>query len=42
MKLKCSNKKCDYEWEYKGRMKFYATCPNCRYKVKIKNDGSKN
>jgi len=36
MKVKCSNKKCEYEWDYKGEGKFYATCPRCLYKVKIK------
>ena len=33
MKLKCNNKKCLYEWEYKGNSKFYATCPRCHYQV---------
>jgi len=33
MKLKC--KHCDYEWEYGGTQEFYATCPQCRYKVRI-------
>ena len=35
MKLKCPNKECEYEWEYKGHHKFYATCPRCLRKVKI-------
>ena len=37
MKLKCNNKECGYEWDYNGSQKFYATCPRCRYKVKIDN-----
>jgi len=37
MKLKCNNPKCKYEWEYKGKQKFYATCPRCLRKVKIKS-----
>ena len=35
MKLKCTNKKCGKEWDYKGKADFYATCPNCLRKVKI-------
>lgn len=26
MKLKCN---CGYEWDYEGKMKYYATCPDC-------------
>jgi len=32
--MKCD--KCNYEWKYKGKMTHYATCPNCRHSVKIK------
>jgi len=35
MKLKCP--KCGYEWDYKGRMTYYATCPNCKRPVRIKD-----
>ncbi len=35
MKLKCTNKKCNYEWEYKGNSPFYATCPRCYRKINI-------
>jgi predicted Zn-ribbon and HTH transcriptional regulator len=35
MKLKCS---CGYEWDYKGKMKKNATCPDCRALVKIPED----
>jgi len=33
MKVKCS--KCGYEWNYKG-MSFWACCPKCQNKTKIK------
>jgi len=33
MKLIC--KRCKREWEYKGKKKYYATCPDCLNKVKI-------
>lgn len=36
MKLKCNH--CNYEWEYKGGGKYYATCPKCLYKVKLKKE----
>ena len=38
MKIKCPNKRCLYEWDYKGSLKqgFYTTCPRCQYKVRIK------
>ena len=26
---------CDYTWDYKGKNRFYATCPRCKYKVKV-------
>lgn len=44
MKLKCNNKQCEYEWDYQGKAKFYATCPRCLYKVKInkKKEEDKN
>lgn len=31
MKIKC--KKCGHEWEYKGKSKYYVTCPRCYSKV---------
>jgi hypothetical protein len=49
MKLQCKKEKCvkenggiPYEWEYKGKSSFYATCPKCLNKVKIQEvkDGS--
>lgn len=33
MELEC--KKCGYEWDYQGQSDYYATCPNCHYKVNI-------
>ena len=33
MKIKC--KKCNHEWEYKGKSKFYVTCPQCYVKINL-------
>ncbi|MBS3817151.1 MAG: hypothetical protein KGY76_06275 [Candidatus Thermoplasmatota archaeon] len=33
MELEC--KSCGYEWDYQGESDYYATCPNCHYKVKV-------
>jgi len=35
MKMKCYHDDCGYEWNYKGKAPFYATCPQCLRKVKI-------
>lgn len=35
MKIKCQKKECGYEWDYKGKSKFYATCPRCLSKVSL-------
>ena len=37
MKIKC--KRCEKEWEYKGKSKYYASCPNCKTSVKIELKG---
>jgi len=34
IKLTCS--KCGYSWHYNGESKFYAHCPRCNYKIKIR------
>lgn len=34
MNLKCNH--CNYEWDYKGKSQYYATCPRCLRKVKVK------
>jgi hypothetical protein len=34
-KIRCPNTSCLYEWEYRRRFRFYATCPSCRRNVKI-------
>jgi NADH-quinone oxidoreductase subunit E len=34
--LKCQH--CDYRWNYEGKNEHYATCPRCRYKVRIISD----
>lgn len=31
--LKCNH--CDYQWQYKGKSKHYATCPRCLCKCKV-------
>ncbi len=31
--LKCQ--KCNYEWEYNGTKRFYASCPDCHTSVNI-------
>jgi len=33
VKLSCHH--CGHSWDYQGKTKYYATCPNCRYKVRI-------
>jgi hypothetical protein len=33
MRLQCVH--CNYIWEYRGNHNFWATCPQCRYKVRI-------
>lgn len=39
MLLKCEN--CKYEWEYRGKSGYYATCPRCLRKVSLmKNKGT--
>ncbi len=32
--LKCH--RCKHEWIYKGKSKWYASCPDCRTSVRIK------
>jgi len=39
MEIKCTNKKCNHVWNYKGKSKFYVTCPHCYRKVKINKNG---
>jgi predicted RNA-binding Zn-ribbon protein involved in translation (DUF1610 family) len=36
MELKCTS--CKRVWDYTGKNKVYATCPDCRKIVKIKGD----
>lgn len=42
MGLICTNPKCKHKWEYKGKRKFYTTCPNCLHKVKISDNEKYN
>lgn len=36
MQMRCQH--CDYNWDYQGGNEYYATCPRCRYKVRISED----
>ncbi len=36
--VRCPNLKCQYEWLYSGRFRYYATCPTCRRNVKIQEN----
>lgn len=36
VELACQH--CNYEWGYQGENEYYATCPRCRYKVRIPED----
>jgi len=36
VKLRCNH--CDYTWDYQGKNRFYATCPRCKYKVKVSDN----
>ena len=36
MELRC--KHCKYIWDYKGKSKYYCSCPRCMYKINIKNN----
>ena len=38
-RLVCTN--CGYEWEYKGKNPYYATCPRCLRKVNIEKGKAK-
>ncbi len=33
MRVKCTNKECNYEWETKSKLDF-VTCPNCQKKFR--------
>jgi NADH-quinone oxidoreductase subunit E len=36
MEMECQH--CNYKWDYLGDNEYYATCPRCRYKVKLPED----
>ena len=40
MRLRCHH--CGHEWDYKGKSKYYATCPVCYYKVRIRESSKDN
>jgi len=33
MELGCKN--CNHKWNYSGSQEYWATCPNCRWKVSL-------
>ena len=35
MKVKCTNKKCLHDWDYKGSSKNYITCPSCHFRIML-------
>lgn len=35
VRIRCPNVLCLYEWNYRGTLRFYATCPNCRKNIRI-------
>ena len=42
VRIRCPNILCLYEWNYKGILKFYATCPNCRKCIRIDENAVSN
>lgn len=34
--------KCEYAWNYKGKSKYYTSCPRCRANIKLKQEIVKN
>jgi len=34
MKLKCYH--CGYVWNFKGKQPYFATCPRCNWRLRIK------
>lgn len=34
--VKCPNKECLYQWNYRGLSKFYTSCPRCGWRVNVK------
>ena len=37
VRMKCTNEQCLKEWNYSGKQKVYATCPDCKKSVKIED-----
>jgi hypothetical protein len=35
IELTCSNVDCGHKWMYRGKSKFYASCPFCRTNVHV-------
>ena len=38
--LRCRREDCKRVWQYKGKSKFYASCPNCRSSVRVVCDAN--
>lgn len=34
VRLRCQ--RCGHEWDYKGKNRYFATCPHCRIYVSVK------
>jgi len=34
MKVKC--KRCDHEWDYRGKSLWYTSCPKCKTSINVK------
>ena len=42
VKLMCPNIDCGHKWIYRGKSKFYASCPFCRTNVHVFKDKLRN
>ncbi len=38
LKVTCDTPGCGHQWDYEGKNKYYATCPDCRSMVKVPGD----
>ncbi len=41
MEVQCKKETCKKEWDYQGKNKTFATCPDCRSLVKLDDGYSK-
>ena len=42
VELLCPNTDCGHKWTYRGKSKFYASCPFCRTNVHVLKDKLEN